>query len=127
MVASKKIIYHVKKIIPKKLIKPDGTIKKKGNVYLETVKFNVLIGEGENSFSTSITLRKNIVALWLVMMDKVQSDPYGTVQIFIDEVCVKRWTGSTAKGMSDFVSKCMIHSFLDEDDFREYKKVYLSM
>jgi hypothetical protein len=121
------VIPHVKKVITKSMKKPDGTIKKKGNPYLETVRFNVQIGEQETLVQTSITLRKNIIALWVLMMDKEDEDPYSVVQEFIDKVCLKRWTGNTGKGMSDFVSKCMINSFLDEDDFLVYKKIYLGM
>lgn len=123
----KRIIPHVQKVITKNLRKPDGTIKKKGNPYIETVKFNIRIGVGCGSFSTSITLRKNIVALWILMMDKEEDDPYQIVQEFIEKVCLKRWTGNTAKGMSDFISKCMINSFLDEKDFIAYKKIYFKM
>jgi len=123
----KKIRLHFTKIIPKKLRKPDGTVKKKGNPYVETVKFNIRIGVGQSSFSTSVTLRKNIVALWLLMMDKSEADPYEVVQEFIEKVCLKRWEGDTAKGMSDFITKCMINSFLEEDDFITYKKIYLGM
>lgn len=123
----KKIRLHIVKRIPKKLIKPNGSIIKKGNPYVETVKFNLRIGQGSGSFSTSITLRKNIVALWILMMDKGGSEPYTVVQEFIDKVCLKRWTGETAKGMSDFITKCMIHSFLELEDYQEYKRIYLGM
>jgi hypothetical protein len=128
---NKRIEPHIIKVIPNHLVKLDKNgnkrFKKRGNVYVETIKFNVRIGSGIGSVNTSITLRKNIVSLWILLMDKSNSDPYITVQNFIDLVCMKRWTGNTGKGLSDFITKCMVHSFLDEDDFKLYKKIYLSM
>jgi len=60
-------------------------------------------------------------------MDKVYDDPYKITQEFIDGVCIPRWEGDTAKGMSEFITKCMIHSFLEKADFNSFKKVYLKM
>jgi len=123
----KKTKLHINKVIPGHLRRADGSVKKKGNMYVETVKFNLRIGVGQNSFNTSVTLRKNIVALWILIMDKAESDPYIIVQEFIEKVCLKRWTGDTAKGMSDFITKCMIHDIVPEGDFVLYKKIYLSI
>jgi hypothetical protein len=97
------------------------------NIHSETVLFRFRIGSGEGSYPTSVTLRKNIVSLWIVLMDKVDSDPHEVVLEFIENVCLKRWRGESAKGMSDFVLKCMIHSMLEKDDFEAFKKVYLSL
>lgn len=96
-------------------------------VYNGWIKYNIIMDIGENKYSTSITLKKNIVALWLVMMDKVHVDHNRVVIEFIQNVCMKRWRGSTAKGMSDFVTKCMIHSMLEESDYLDFKNVYLGL
>jgi hypothetical protein len=122
---------HFIKVVPSKfkdkMHQKDKSRQRGGSITVETVKYNVRIGQGELSFITSITLRKNVIALWITMMDKIEENPHQLVQEFIDKVCLARWEGASAKGMSDFVTKCMIHSFLDEMDFKVYKKVYFSL
>lgn len=100
--------------------------KRTKDIYTDTVKFNIRMGVG-SSAPTSITLRKNIIALWILLMDKADRDPYELIQEFIEKVCLKRWKKESGKGLSDFVTKCMIHSFLESDDFQLYKKIYLSL
>lgn len=97
------------------------------NVYSQVQKYNLRLSFGEKTFVTSITLRKNILALWILMAEKHEEDPQKTIMDFIDSVCLKRWKGDTAKGFSDFVTKCMIHSLLESADFELYKKIYLSL
>lgn len=99
----------------------------KRNQYSEKIMFRFRMGSDEGSFPTSVSLRKNVVSLWIVLMDKIDDDPHQVVQEFIEKVCVKRWKGQTAKGMSDFITKCMIHSILEKEDYEAWKKVYLSL
>ena len=96
-------------------------------IYNGWIKFNLIMEIEGFKYPTSITLKKNITALWLVMMDKIHCDHNRVIIDFIQNVCMKRWTGNTAKGMSDFVAKCMIHSMLDKEDYESFKMIYLSL
>jgi len=96
-------------------------------VYNGWIKFNLMMEIEGYRYPTSITLKKNIVALWLVMMDKIHCDHNRVIIDFIQNVCMKRWKGNSAKGMSDFVAKCMIHSMLDKEDYESFKMIYLSL
>lgn len=96
-------------------------------VYNGWIKFNLMMEIEGYRYATSITLKKNIVALWLVMMDKIHCDHNRVIIDFIQNVCMKRWKGNSAKGMSDFVAKCMIHSMLDKEDYESFKMIYLSL
>lgn len=96
-------------------------------IYNGWIKFNIVLDIKNIRYPTSVTLKKNIVALWLVMMDKVHTDHNRIIIDFIQNVCMKRWRGDTAKGMSDFIIKCMIHSMLEKDDYEAFKMVYISL
>lgn len=96
-------------------------------IYNGYIKFNIIMNIYGCKYSTSITLKKNIVALWIVMMDKVHTDHNRVIIEFIENVCLKRWKGDTAKGLGDFVLKCMIHSFLERKDYEDFKNVYMSL
>jgi hypothetical protein len=99
----------------------------KNEIYNGFIKFNIVMELGGHKYPTSITLKKNIVSLWLVMMDKIHCDHNRVIMDFIEKICLKRWRGNTAKGMSDFVVKCMIHSMLEKEDFDHFKMIYLSL
>jgi len=83
------------------------------------IKINVKRQDG----TTSITLRKDVVALWVVMMDKVQSDPVYLVQDFIHDQCLPRWKKHHGRGLSDFISQCMIRNLMTKEDFYVYRKI----
>jgi len=114
---------HIKKELLRKGFMTRPRIKE---ISSDTVKFNIRMGGGSTP-STSITLRKNILALWILMMEKYDSDYYQVTQEFIEKVCIQRWKRDDAKGFSDFVTKCMIKSILDNDDFEIYKRVYIKL
>jgi hypothetical protein len=89
--------------------------------------------------STSITLKKNILSLWLILSDTDYcKDPgtqdaqgtqytseqyYISIQKYIDS-CIDKWTGDTARGLSDFITDMMLQDILEEEDFRAYKVVF---
>ena len=121
---------HGMKFIPKPLkirAQQKDTSRLKGFVHNETLKFNIRMSIGESALVTSVSLKKNIISLWIVMMEKQHEDPYEIIQRFIEKVCMPRWKGSTAKGFSTFITKAMIHSILDENDWITFKQVYLSL
>jgi hypothetical protein len=96
-------------------------------VYNGWIKFNLMMEINGSRYNTSVTLKKNIVALWLVMMEKIHCDHNRVILDFIEEVVLKRWEGNTARGLGDFILKCMIHSILDKKDYEDFKLVYLAL
>ena len=103
---------------------PDKIVRE---MYNGWIKFNIIMDIEDHHYATSITLKKNIVSLWLVMMDKIHCDHNRVIIDFIQKVCLPRWRGDTAKGLGDFVLKCMLHSILDKDDWLNFKTVYMSL
>ena len=75
-----------------------------------------------NGSVTSISMRKNITALWLVLSDigKVKQKDFILDFVYSS---LDLWNGDTAKGFSDFVSEKMIAQILEKDDYHEYKKI----
>lgn len=72
--------------------------------------------------STSITLRRNIVSLYL-LFSEADADLDNVVFKFIDS-CIDKWKGETAKGLSDFITARMIRNILTRDDFKQYKHLF---
>ena len=76
--------------------------------------------------STSITLRKNIVSIWVVLSDIPIHKYNSSIYKFIEE-SINKWEqkgNNTAKGLSDFITVNMIQSMLQKRDFRDYKRVF---
>lgn len=119
-----KIKHHYKRVRFKEKSTKDKVMNE---IYNGFIKFNLLMDIDGHKYPTSITLKKNVVTLWLVMMEKIHCDHNREIIDFIEKVCMKRWQGNTAKGMSDFVLKCMIHSILEDEDWENYKVVYRSL
>ena len=73
---------------------------------------------------TSLSLRRNIVALWLSLsFDKIDKiDLQGKVSNFI-YANLSDWKNNTGKGFSDFISEKMIEDTLEGDDFNKYRKI----
>lgn len=73
---------------------------------------------------TSLSLRRNIVSLWLVLnLEDIEGiDLQGKVSNFIYS-CLSKWEKDTGKGFSDFVSDLMIEDILDSEDFDKYKQI----
>ena len=80
---------------------------------------------------TSLSLRKNLIALWILLRDNVHEhndpilQPLKSKDLLTDFVynCLDQWEEDTAKGFSDFVSEKLIESILEENDYIEYKKI----
>ena len=79
---------------------------------------------------TSLSLKKNLIALWILLRDNVQHNdpilqPLKSKDLLTDFVynCLDQWEEDTAKGFSDFVSEKLIESILEENDYIEYKKI----
>lgn len=71
---------------------------------------------------TSISLRKNLVALWILLSDMEPKDYKSPLTDFIYK-CSDSWKENTAKGFSEFISEKLIESILDSNDYVDYKKI----
>ena len=72
---------------------------------------------------TSITLRNNIVSLWIVLSDfPRKKDYHNEVSDFISD-CMDTWVLASGKGLSDFVQDKMIESLLETSDYRIYTRI----
>ncbi len=91
----------------------------KYNQFSQVLKINIKM----DGFPTSITLRKDIVSLWILMTEDVETDCIYLIQDFIYDIVLPIWTKSHGRGLSEFISKCMIRSVLSKQDFREYQKI----
>lgn len=72
---------------------------------------------------SSLSLKKNICALWLLLLD-VQEGKDGKERItdFVYD-CIDKWENDSAKGLSEFISEKMICEMLQTDDYKEYRKI----
>ncbi len=80
---------------------------------------------------TSISLRKNIISLWLVKSKQTNKNPtrdavltniQTRIQNFI-YLCLTNWEQNTGKGLSDYISEKMIQEILTNTDFVQYKQI----
>jgi len=89
------------------------------------VKMNIKI----NGRPNSVTIRKEFIALWLVMHGRDKDpDPASTLSDFIESAIIPKWmtrknANNYAKGLSGYINQCLIRSFLEEDDFFLWRKV----
>ena len=127
-----KLHYRIRKKLKTHFIRLKSKDKIMSEMYNGWIKFNILMdvitpSGNRYRYPTSVTLKKNIVSLWLVMMEKVHCDHNREIIDFIQNVCLKRWKGDTAKGLGDFVLKCMLYSIMEHDDWINFKEVYKSL
>ena len=81
---------------------------------------------------TSLSLRKNVVGLWLTLNSETLMDINqnskgtlnGEVQNFIYK-CLSDWNREDGKGFSDFVSEMMIKDILEAEDYTIYSQILL--
>lgn len=64
-------------------------------------------------------------ALWLLYTEsytgKIKSSYLA--QKFIYDECLPRWPKKTTRGLSVFVTMCMLRSIMSIDDFKEYRRI----
>ena len=70
---------------------------------MNVVKLNVRI----NGRPNSVTVRKDLFSLWLVMHNYRGNDPVGLLQGFVDEQCLPRWHKKYARGLGEFINICL--------------------
>lgn len=74
-----------------------------------------------NGSVTSVSLKKNLVALWLLLNGGYKK--WRMVIVDFVYCCLDEWEGESAKGFSDFVSDKMFEDFLEASDVLLYKKI----
>jgi hypothetical protein len=83
---------------------------------------------------TSLSLRRNLVALWLTLNTDeivdfnsgVKGSLNGLVLNFIYK-CIAKWKKNNGRGLSDFVSDMMIQDIVDSDDYAKYKSILITI
>ena len=89
----------------------------------ESLKYSLRIG----GRVTSITLKRNIVSLWLTLSDfDISGDPHSYILDFIYNT-LDNWEKDNAKGLSNFVTQEIIKSMLEKRDFVRYVKIFESL
>jgi len=109
-----------------KTTKINRTSKKKPQALLTTgsLKFSVRINTHSGSFVTSISLKKNVCSLWLLLREYNDfKNPKDMILDFIHN-SLDIWKEDTAKGFSDFITERMIKDILSKKDFIEYKRIH---
>ena len=71
---------------------------------------------------TSLSIKKNLIAIWILLMNTDPEDSRDDLTEFVYK-CLDQWTGDSAKGFSDFVSERLIQDMLEADDYIEYKQI----
>ena len=71
---------------------------------------------------TSISIKKYIIALWILLSNYDKKIYKKELNDFIYG-CSDSWEGSSAKGFSDYCVLKMIISLLEENDSLKYKKI----
>ena len=89
------------------------------------IKLNIRVNNKPNS----VTIRKDIVALWILMLElDIKGDEIQEALLnFVLNQCLPRWKKNYAKGLGEFINMCLLRSFLDRTDFYEWRKIYFRL
>ena len=113
------------------------------------IKISVRLGKGSKGIVTSLTIKKNTVALWLLYTcdpevlhtniineeerekgaelkpEDIQKDKDTVSQLISEFVykCLEGWDKETGRGLSDFVTELMTKDILDEEDHYNYSEL----
>jgi len=91
--------------------------------YSSVLKFNIKM----NGIPTSVTLRKDLVSLWVLLTDDIDGEGKLMIQDFIHERVLPVWEKRHGRGLSEFISQCMLRSVLSRKDYNVYKKIHKSL
>ena len=89
----------------------------------QVIKYNIKM----DGFPTSITLRKDVVSLWVLLTDNIDANGKEMIEDFIYEKVLPIWKKSHGRGLSEFISKCMFRSVLSRRDYSMYKKIHKNL
>lgn len=101
------------------------------------IKISVRLPRG---IVTSLTLKKNIIAIWMLYRTPLESDPEKVCDLIEDAMpvkedtikematrfvyrCIDKWDHDTGKGLSDFVTELMIEDALEMEDHAIYQMI----
>lgn len=102
--------------------------RKKTGSPTRSLKFSIRISTNEGSLVTSISLKKNICSLWLLLRENPNQKSQNLKNMVLDFIhtSLDEWQKNniTAKGFSDFITERMIKDILTEKDFIEYKRIH---
>ncbi len=101
------------------------------------IKISVRLPRG---IVTSLTIKKNIIAIWILYRTPLKSDPEQVVSLIEEGLPVKEdtikemvtrfvyrslndWDHDTGKGLSDFVTELMIEDALEMEDHSIYQMI----
>ncbi len=109
-----------------KIIKAHKTYKTKVHKPRTQQGNSLRISVRISSAVTSLSIKKNLIALWILLHDSDTSGVKDSAKLLLTDFvyeCLNQWNKDTAKGFSDFVSDKLIESFLEKEDYIEYKLV----
>jgi len=92
----------------------------------KTIQKTITIPIRVRGRTTSITLKKSTVALWVLFIAEQEQDSFLKLKEKIVNFvykCLDLWDGRTAKGLSDFVTEKMILELLEEGDLKKYRRI----
>lgn len=101
------------------------------------IKISVRLPRG---IVTSLTLKKNIIAIWMLYRTPLESDPEQVCDLIEEGLpvkadtvkematrfvyrCLNDWEHDTGKGLSDFVTERMIEDALEMEDHSIYQMI----
>ena len=101
------------------------------------IKISVRLPRG---IVTSLTLKKNIIAIWMLYRTPLESDPEQVCTLIEEGLpvkddtiremvtrfvyrCLNDWEHDTGKGLSDFVTELMIEDALEMEDHSIYQMI----
>lgn len=85
------------------------------------IKINLI----RNGAPTSVTLRKDLLGLWILLTEKSDPDVVGLITEFIYDIVLPLWKPYHGRGLSGFTHKCILRSILGKRDYKLYKNIML--
>lgn len=73
--------------------------------------------------NTSITLRNDMVALWLLMNDYGDDESNEEKVLDFVDKCLDSWRLNIARGFSDHVYNCMYEDILERKDYLKFLRI----
>ena len=71
---------------------------------------------------TSITLRDDIVSLWILFTGREDTNYFDECVNFVD-ACMEIWESTNGRGLSKFVMNNMMKDILEDSDFNSYNQI----
>lgn len=105
-----------KKVMKNVMKKASGHVKKQSN------GGSVVVGIRINGASSSVSLRRGVVSLW-ILYSGIRLDAWKDSLVDFIYDCVGEWKGDSAKGFSEFVMHSMILDLMEDEYHDLYNKI----